>query len=217
MTKLFDMDLIPNERIIDKSTTSLSFYLVQYLLSFTLIGASLYLYFNNILSVEITNELIILASIFGSGIIVLILTLIFNKSRVLIITNERLIYKYGILNTNVVDVDIDKILNSKAKQSIIGKLLNYGTLEIDTGGSEGFEADIKGVPNIGKRRSVIKLAMEGRYNNTKEEKEIRKEAEEKALKKRSQVLEALKRKDEKQKEEERKKKELYERLEKLKK
>lgn len=53
------------------------------------------------------------------------------------ITNKRVIIKTGLLSRNTVEMNINKVESVNVDQSIIGRLLGYGTIKIiGTGGSK---------------------------------------------------------------------------------
>ena len=100
-------------------------------------------------------------------------------------------------NINTIEVDVDKIQNTKARQSLIERLFNYGTFSIDTSGSEGFEIEFKGVPNLSRKQALIKSIIESDIDAIKEynkrvriEKKL--EKQEKKLEKKNKILGKLK-------------------------
>lgn len=50
----------------------------------------------------------------------------------LAITNKRVIGKTGVVNTSALDAPLNKIQNVSVRDSLWGKILNYGTVQIDT-------------------------------------------------------------------------------------
>ena len=48
------------------------------------------------------------------------------------ITNKRVVGKTGVLSTSALDAPLNKIQNAGVKQSFLGKIFNYGTIDIDT-------------------------------------------------------------------------------------
>ncbi len=56
-----------------------------------------------------------------------------------IITNRRVIVTKGILNKNVSDSALEKVNDVELKQSIVGRILEYGTVEIITGSDAGVD------------------------------------------------------------------------------
>jgi uncharacterized membrane protein YdbT with pleckstrin-like domain len=168
--KVLGVELIKNEEVIDIVRQTMLYYLFNYLLALILIGGASYLYYNNFLGIEF--ELIIALGVIG--LLILIITLIINKSNVTITTTERVIYMTGIFNIKTIDVDIDKIQNTKVQHNIIERMFGIGTLNLDTSGSSGFEAVMPGIPQINKRRAIIKQVMEGRIETIGSEKKKKK-------------------------------------------
>jgi membrane protein YdbS with pleckstrin-like domain len=59
------------------------------------------------------------------------------RSYELIVTNHRVILQTGILAKSSMDTRLDKINNIEHRQSLWGRLLNYGDVEIDTASEAG--------------------------------------------------------------------------------
>jgi uncharacterized membrane protein YdbT with pleckstrin-like domain len=54
-----------------------------------------------------------------------------------VLTNHRLIQETGILSRRSIDSRLDKIINVEYRQTLWGRLLNYGDVEIDTASDAG--------------------------------------------------------------------------------
>ncbi len=52
----------------------------------------------------------------------------------IVITNKRVIFKSGILKRDSLDLMLDKCEGIRSTQSIIGRIFNFGTLFVTTGG-----------------------------------------------------------------------------------
>ena len=53
-----------------------------------------------------------------------------------VVTSKRVIFKSGILFTNTIEMNLTKIESLSIQQSLLGKLLDYGTIQIrGTGGT----------------------------------------------------------------------------------
>ena len=50
----------------------------------------------------------------------------------LAVTNKRIIGKAGVVNTSALDAPLNKVQNVSVKENLWGKILNYGTVRIDT-------------------------------------------------------------------------------------
>jgi uncharacterized membrane protein YdbT with pleckstrin-like domain len=78
----------------------------------------------------------------------------------LAVTDSRLIAKFGIVSTHSLEIRLDKVETVRVKQSLIGKLLNYGDLMV-TGTGTTFDP----IPNVARPlafRSALNQAMESR-------------------------------------------------------
>ncbi len=54
-----------------------------------------------------------------------------------VVTDQRIIIKRGILSKNVDEAPLNKVNNISLRQSIFGRMLNYGTLIVQTGATFG--------------------------------------------------------------------------------
>jgi uncharacterized membrane protein YdbT with pleckstrin-like domain len=54
------------------------------------------------------------------------------------VTNRRVIYKKGLVRRQTNEMNMDKVESVQVKQSIVGRMLDYGTVTI-LGTGEGFE------------------------------------------------------------------------------
>lgn len=87
-----------------------------------------------------TAEIFILligAILAGIGLIYLLLQFIVLKSNLYVVTTRRIIKQTGIFSKRSVDTYLDKINNVDHYQSLWGRLLNYGHIEIDTASESG--------------------------------------------------------------------------------
>ncbi len=50
----------------------------------------------------------------------------------LTITNKRIVGKYGVINTKAMDAPVDKIQDVTVSHGLLGKIFNYGTIDIET-------------------------------------------------------------------------------------
>ncbi len=157
---IYGVELIRGEEIIDSFHPTFLRFITHYLLSITFIIIGGLIHYYNINLIEGVDSFIYLLYITGSGVIWLVLTLIANNAELLVISNERIIYKKGVFNINTPDVDVDKIQNMKVHQTFFQRMFNFGTLSIDTSGGEGYEIIFEGVPKISRKRAVIKSVME---------------------------------------------------------
>jgi uncharacterized membrane protein YdbT with pleckstrin-like domain len=57
----------------------------------------------------------------------------------LAVTNNRIIYKYGLIRRHTSEMNMDKVESVNVVQSILGRMLDYGTIDI-MGTGQGFES-----------------------------------------------------------------------------
>jgi len=84
--------------------------------------------------------------------------LIARKSTELVITSKRLIAKFGVTSTQSIEIHFDRIETVRVKQSLMGRILNYGDIVV-TGTGSTFDP----IPNISqpmKFRAALNDAME---------------------------------------------------------
>lgn len=62
-----------------------------------------------------------------------------------LVTSAAVYARRGILGVQAVSVEFDRIQNTAASQHALGALVGYGTVEIDTAGSEGAEVTFRNV------------------------------------------------------------------------
>ena len=75
------------------------------------------------------------------------------------VTNHRIIYKAGFVRRNTVEILMDKVESVDVDQSIMGRLLDYGTVTV-RGTGAGFEP-LKGIARpIELRTNIIAVASE---------------------------------------------------------
>jgi uncharacterized membrane protein YdbT with pleckstrin-like domain len=61
------------------------------------------------------------------------------------VTDKRVIYKKGFIRRETVEMNMDKIVSIDVKQSILGRILDYGTITINGAGDNNLEP----LPTIG--------------------------------------------------------------------
>jgi uncharacterized membrane protein YdbT with pleckstrin-like domain len=84
--------------------------------------------------------------------------LIARKSTELVITSKRLIAKFGVTSTQSIEIRFDRIETVRVKQSLMGRILNYGDIVV-TGTGSTFDP----IPDISKPmkfRAALNEAME---------------------------------------------------------
>jgi hypothetical protein len=125
---------------------------ISYFKSFFLIGIAIYwLFFATDLLTAISSQVEIpylYVEYAGYGLLVwgglwLLYTLLFQYSTVVMITTQKTTAKFGILFRQKIDIPHPQLEKIGIKQSIVGKLLNFGTLKIKGTEMSGKDNKIK--------------------------------------------------------------------------
>jgi uncharacterized membrane protein YdbT with pleckstrin-like domain len=77
----------------------------------------------------------VLLLVVGIGLVFLAMAWIRVKSTELAITNKRVIAKFGFISRSTVEIAIPKVESIQVEQSLMGRLLDYGTLVISGTGT----------------------------------------------------------------------------------
>jgi uncharacterized membrane protein YdbT with pleckstrin-like domain len=97
---------------------------------------------------------VVLLPAFGIGLIFLIAAFVKYKTTELAITTRRVIAKFGFIRRRTVELNINKVESIQVDQSVMGRILGYGTLVISGGGNP--QAPIPGISNpIAFRKAFI--------------------------------------------------------------
>ena len=104
----------------------------------------------------------LLLVLFGAGLLVWIYAALDRGGRRYRITNHRVTVKKGILNKQTDEVSIIDLKNVTIKQSLAGRIFNYGDVIGGTAGTSGNEMMIEGVADptvfkdtIAKQKSIL--------------------------------------------------------------
>lgn len=104
----------------------------------------------------------VLLALVGLGLLVWVYAALDRAGRKYRITNHRVTVKKGILNRQTDEVSIVDLKNVTIKQSLAGRILDYGDVVGGTAGTSGNEMMIEGVKNperikdlIAKQKSVL--------------------------------------------------------------
>lgn len=77
------------------------------------------------------------------GSIVLITMVLDYKRTELTLTNKRVVAKFGIISTKVIEIDLNKLESIQIDQSVMGKICDYGSLILSGAGNP--KAPIPGI------------------------------------------------------------------------
>ena len=81
------------------------------------------------------------AALFGAAALISALQAWFLRwTTEIAVTNKRIIYKRGLITRHTAEMNMDKVASVDVDQSLLGRLLNYGSVHIlGTGGVHGIE------------------------------------------------------------------------------
>jgi uncharacterized membrane protein YdbT with pleckstrin-like domain len=97
---------------------------------------------------------LLLLPVFGVGLVFFGIAYVKYKTTELAITTRRVIAKFGFVSRRTVELNIAKVESIQVEQSVMGRILNYGTLVIAGGGNP--QAPIPGISNpIAFRKAFI--------------------------------------------------------------
>jgi uncharacterized membrane protein YdbT with pleckstrin-like domain len=127
----------PNEKII--AVGRLSWIVYQRAIAFLLVGIVL-----AILERIYSDEPLL---IIGTGIVLGVAAIVsairawfIRWTTEIAVTDKRIIYKRGFIRRHTVEMNMDKVATVDVDQSILGRLLDYGSIRIvGTGGATGIE------------------------------------------------------------------------------
>lgn len=94
------------------------------------------------------------------GVGIILLPFISRKSTELVVTDKRVIAKFGLVSTRSIEIRLDKIESVRVQQGLLGKIFNFGDITI-TGTGTTFDP----VPRIARPlafRNALNEAMERR-------------------------------------------------------
>lgn len=90
----------------------------------------------------------------GVGLIVLGFAWVKQRSTELAVTNKRVITKFGFIQRDTVELNIQKVESVQVQQGILGRMLDFGTIVIAGGGNP--QAPVPGIRDpMGFRRAFL--------------------------------------------------------------
>jgi uncharacterized membrane protein YdbT with pleckstrin-like domain len=97
---------------------------------------------------------LLLLPVFGVGLVFFGIAYVKYKTTELAITTRRVIAKFGFVSRRTVELNIQKVESIQVEQTVMGRLLDYGTLVISGGGNP--QAPIPGISDpIAFRKAFI--------------------------------------------------------------
>ena len=90
----------------------------------------------------------------GVGLILLALAWVKQRSTELAVTNKRVNTKFGFIQRDTVELNIQKVESVQVQQGIMGRMLDFGTIVIAGGGNP--QAPVPGISDpMGFRRAFL--------------------------------------------------------------
>jgi uncharacterized membrane protein YdbT with pleckstrin-like domain len=153
MSKYLDDSLNAGETVQYTARVSLWRYSFHFFIGFVLALISLRGFFGSTQSLHtLSAGLLIIA------LVVLVSPFIARSATELVITNKRLIAKYGLVSTHSIEIRFDKIETVRVSQGLMGRILNYGDI-IVTGTGSTFDP-IRGIASATRFRTALNQAMD---------------------------------------------------------
>lgn len=78
---------------------------------------------------------LILLPLYGVGLLFWLLAIIEYKTTELVITNKKIIAKFGFINRRTIELLLPEIESIQINQSIMGRLFNYGSIVVSGAGN----------------------------------------------------------------------------------
>lgn len=157
---MFDLNkhLDSNEKIIIFFRPSRKAYIFQYLFFIVIFALAIFLLFSSFLIKNNFNHLLIIILfwiVLAFSLIMLIRLEYRILSRKYAVTNERLLYSRGIFNEHFVSAMFNYITDISLHQNLWDKIINTGTLNINTAGGDEKEIRYREISNPLKIKKMI--------------------------------------------------------------
>lgn len=124
--------LVSGEKIEYQTTVSYWSYIINILIALGLTGAAWYFY------MQATVPVLIPALLTGATLVLALLTNVLRNANELAATNERVIIKIGWLFQKSAVLYLARVEGVEIYQSLLGRLLGYGTVQVRGVGTEVF-------------------------------------------------------------------------------
>ena len=151
------MQLSKNEELLWSGHQSMWTYIPTYLAGAILIAAAAAL---PILEVSLPASMP--ATILGVSVVlvalgigVLVLTYFQYRTHLYAITSEQVFHRSGILSRNIDQVRMEQVQNTSCNQSIVERLLSFGTVQLDTAGTANIELNLWGIHRPRKVNRIV--------------------------------------------------------------
>ena len=128
-----------DESVQYEATVSLLPFLPRFIFGLILLGGGIFSFtisFNEKFG-SVPAETILGSALILWGLFVLIGPIIAKETTELVITNRRIIAKFGLISRYTIEINLPKVESISVSQSILGRMLDYGNLQIvGTGGTK---------------------------------------------------------------------------------
>ncbi|MFC3959218.1 PH domain-containing protein [Halovivax cerinus] len=98
------------------------------------------------------------------GVAAAVLSYAFFTNTRYVITTEQLYAKRGVVSRDVTQLSLDRVQNTTLRQSVAGRLLGYGDIDVYTAGSGEPEVTFERAPDPGEAREALATQI-GRSGN----------------------------------------------------
>ena len=105
----------------------------------------------------------------GLWLIVPIIKIISLMGKSYKVTTERIIIKEGLSSTSENEIEYYRIKDLSVTQTMMQKLLNIGTIHIQSAGIQNTNLEMKGIPNA----HALREQMRGAVKNTRKDNNVR--------------------------------------------
>ncbi len=96
--------------------------------------------------------------IYGLGLVILLIWYLKTKATKLIITDQRVILRKGLLSKHTTEIEHNDIKNIQVNQSFIQRLLGAGKLSVSSAGTGAVEINVEGIKNPESLKEMIRKA-----------------------------------------------------------
>jgi uncharacterized membrane protein YdbT with pleckstrin-like domain len=87
----------------------------------------------------------ILLPLYGFGLLFWLIAYLRYISTELAITNKKIIAKFGFIKRNTIEILLPKVQTIEVHQTLFGRMLNYGSIIVTTGGGLSTAAPVPGI------------------------------------------------------------------------
>ena len=108
---------------------------------------------------QVANALYVSLAVFAVSLLWLIVVYIRWRSRGFTVTDRRVLLDTGVFSRSSKVIALDRVQDISTNQSIVGRMLNYGRIEIDSAGVGGAEI-LNSIPNPQKFRDEVFVRAE---------------------------------------------------------